>query len=429
MTQFKSSQTLINKEKFFHINTQISSIFQDYHNLIDTYSYEINFIENSINSFNPRKKFNIKNFIEKQQLLIKDLVNIINNMLFSIKLHSSKNKNSKNKKSIKSIIENNNTNINYNKNTNNNINTNKSFDNNYIYKKNINININNNRNNKMQSNIKNDIKDSLSLLNLKNKKIETKISQYINKPIKKENTNFNNYNNMNVNMNNEISSKNSTMTNIKSFINNSNSYLSDLNINNISKRNTIYKNYNNNQISNISSHNRKINKIRLKLSNYNVKKKEILNSSFRSIKNNNIMNNKSQINEKIKKSESNKSFEKIPISISINSISNMMFKSRSKSTVPLKLTDFSLKKENMPYSTYNETASEDKDIKSGILYIFSDNKITNVKNYDLNGKFQITPHRMTKEVLNNSYNILNKFEKKRKNENVFLKKRSNSILF
>ena len=53
----------------------------------------------------------------------------------------------------------------------------------------------------------------------------------------------------------------------------------------------------------------------------------------------------------------------------------MMFKSRSKSTVPLKLTDFSLKKENMPYSTYNETASEDKDIKSGILYIFSDNKI------------------------------------------------------
>ena len=44
----------------------------------------------------------------------------------------------------------------------------------------------------MQSNIKNDIKDSLSLLNLKNKKIETKISQYINKPIKKENTNFNN---------------------------------------------------------------------------------------------------------------------------------------------------------------------------------------------------------------------------------------------
>ena len=106
-----------------------------------------------------------------------------------------------------------------------------------------------------------------------------------------------------------------------------------------------------------------------------------------------------------------------------------MHKSRSKSKVPLKIIDFSVKKDNIPYSTYGETVSEDKDKKNGILYIFSDNKVNNIKDFDLNGKFQITPHRMTKEVLNNSYNILNKFEKKRKQKNFFIGKRSNSLFF
>ena len=116
----------VNKEKFSKINIKISNIFKDYYNLIDTYSYEINYIENSINSFKPKNRLNIKTFIDNQQLLIKDLVNIINNLLFSIKLHSNKNENSKNKKSIKSIIESNNININYFKN--------KKSDNNSIIK-------------------------------------------------------------------------------------------------------------------------------------------------------------------------------------------------------------------------------------------------------------------------------------------------------
>ena len=115
----------------------------------------------------------------------------------------------------------------------------------------------------------------------------------------------------------------------------------------------------------------------------------------------------------MRRSASYKSFNKIPISISANSISNMIYKSRSKSIVPLKISDFSLKKENVPYSSYN---SEDKDKKKGILYIFTDNKLNNMKNYDLDGKYHITPHRMTKEVLSNSYNILNKFERKRKKD-------------
>ena len=369
----------VNKEKFSKINIKISNIFKDYYNLIDTYSYEINYIENSINSFKPKNKLNIKTFIDNQQLLIKDLVNIINNLLFSIKLHSNKNENSKNKKSIKSIIESNNININYFKN--------KKSDNNSIIKLK-----------------EKQINDSLlSFVDIKKKKKETKMIQYINKPKEKEKIN--------------LSNKSSSLTNI--ITNNSNSFLSE--INSITNPNAIYKNYNkNNKILSASQCHKKSNTIRLKYSNYNVKKKEILNSSFQS--------NKSQINEKMKKSDTYKSFDKIPISIPINSVSNMIYKSRSKSIVPLKLTDFSLKKERIPYTTYNDTTSEDVEKKNGILYIFSDNKINDLKKYDLDGKYHITPHRMTKEVLSNSYNVLNKFEKKRKKDNS-LGKRSKSLLF
>ena len=238
----------INKEKFGKINSKLINIFKDYYNLIDTYSYEINYIENSINSFKPKNKLNIKNFIDNQQLLIKDLVNIINNLLFSIKIHTNKNSNSKSKKSIKSIIENNNfNNMNY---------------------------IKNNDTIKLKS--KNQVSDSLSFLDIKKKKKETKINQYINKPKEKEKEKDKN----------ELSSKNSSLTNIfsfstknKSFLNNSNS-LSDIN-NNITDMNGIYNNY---KKSSASAYNKKANKIRLKLSNYNDKKKEILNTSFQSNK-------------------------------------------------------------------------------------------------------------------------------------------------
>ena len=366
----------INKEKFSKINSKISNVFKEYYNLIDTYSYEINYLEKSINSFKPKKKLNIKHFIDNQQLLIKDLVNIINNLLFSIKIHSNKDNNSNNKKSIKSIIENNNTNINYLKN--------KISDNNNNVLKN---------NNSIKLQTKNQMTQHLSFLNIRKRKKEIKINQYINKP------KLNEYNK------NGLSSKNSSISNVisfliyyKSFLNNSNSILSD--INNIANTNEIYRNY---YKSITSTQLKKENRIRLKLNN--IKKKEILNSSFQS--------NKSQIKEKMRRSASYKSFNKIPISISANSISNMIYKSRSKSIVPLKISDFSLKKENVPYSSYN---SEDKEKKKGILYIFTDNKLNNMKNYDLDGKYHITPHRMTKEVLSNSYNILNKFERKRKKD-------------
>ena len=148
----------VNKEKFSQINTKITNIFKDYYNLVDTYSYEINYIENYINSFKPKKRLNIKNFIDGQQLLIKDLVNIINNLLSSMKMHSNKKNTSKNKKSIKSIIENNNySNMNFLKN-----------------------------NDVINLKTKNQINDPLSFLNIKKQKKGRKMNQYINKPKEKE---------------------------------------------------------------------------------------------------------------------------------------------------------------------------------------------------------------------------------------------------
>ena len=152
------------------------------------------------------------------------------------------------------------------------------------------------------------------------------------------------------------------------------------------------------------------------------KKKEILNTSFQT--------NKSIKREKSRKSESCKSFDKIPISFSLNSITNIINKSRSKSIVPLKLTDFSLKNERVPYSPFNESNSEENNIKNGVLYIFSDNKNNhNLKKYDLDGKYHINPQRMTKEVLSNSYNILNKYEKKMKKDGFVGKRAKSSLLF
>ena len=372
----------VNKEKFSQINTKITNIFKDYYNLVDTYSYEINYIENYINSFKPKKRLNIKNFIDGQQLLIKDLVNIINNLLSSMKMHSNKKNTSKNKKSIKSIIENNNySNMNFLKN-----------------------------NDVINLKTKNQINDPLSFLNIKKQKKGRKMNQYINKPKEKEKEKEKN----------ELSSKNSSLTNIFSFstknksaLNNSNS-LSD--INNITNANGIYFNYNKNKISSSSPYHKKANKISLQLSNYNDKKKEILNTS--------IQSNMTQKKEILKKSDSNKSFDKIPISIPLDSLSNMIHKSRSKSVVSLKFSDFSLNKEKLVRSSCKESTSEDKDKKNGVLYICSDYKNNDITNFD--GKYHITPHRMTKEVLNNSYNILNKYEKKRKKN---VGNRSKSLLF
>ena len=58
------------KKRYKLTNEKISSIFKDYIK-----------IEKAINTFIPNYICNIKKFIENQQLLIKELIHIINNIL------------------------------------------------------------------------------------------------------------------------------------------------------------------------------------------------------------------------------------------------------------------------------------------------------------------------------------------------------------
>ena len=275
--KFKYS-IILNKEKYKKINDKISTLFKDYFSLMNKYSYEINYIEQIVNSYIPNKNFNIKKFIENQQLLIKDLVNIINNALSEIRIYSNKN-NSKKKKSIKTIIRRNNSNINYLENLS------KTSDRNNSY--NINTNINNQKNiirkNKSNNNIykpekiinlniesTNQFNGDLSFLNIK---IPRKRYKRNKQSIK--NIDYFDYKNNRNDISRSSMTTNIFSTKNKSYINNSHSFLSNNEINNTNNNN---KNNNSNShkinvTRSISSYNNK-NNIKKKKSNkkFNLKK-------------------------------------------------------------------------------------------------------------------------------------------------------------
>ena len=78
----KNSKYLLisQKDKYKNANEKIASLSKDYYALINYFSYEINYIEHIVNSYYPKKNFSIRNFIEIQHLLIKELVVIINQL-------------------------------------------------------------------------------------------------------------------------------------------------------------------------------------------------------------------------------------------------------------------------------------------------------------------------------------------------------------
>lgn len=409
--------TIINKEKYKKVNDKITLSYNEYYNIMIKNSYEFNCVEQAINSYIPQKNFNLKQFIENQQLLIKDLVNIINNILLGIKIHSNK-QNSKKKNPIKSIIRNNNTNINYIKNITKTNEENNSFD--------INLtttNNNNNVSNRNDSHMKNKSEKNLEIkiesknqnndlvfLNIKiPKKENKKINQYINKP--DENIiNFNLRSNKNELKTN---SKSSSVTHIITKKNNNKNF--------ISKDLSFLSNTNNgNKSSNdlLSHHKKKIKmKINRRIKRYNSSKTEVLNTSSYF----------TNINDKSKRSTTYKSQDK-----NNNYLTNNMNIKLNNSKTPLKTTEYSLNKGYIPSSTFNDSVSEDiiidKEKYRSIFNILRDKKIINMKKAQGNNLYyQITPNRMTKELLNASHSIVNKYEQKRK-KNTSLGKRSKSLL-
>ena len=59
------------KDKYKMTNDKITSLNKEYYNLINSFAYEMNYIEHIINSYYPKKNFSIKDFLDNQQLLIK----------------------------------------------------------------------------------------------------------------------------------------------------------------------------------------------------------------------------------------------------------------------------------------------------------------------------------------------------------------------
>ena len=414
---------LLNKDEYKKINDKLSTSFKDYFYLMKKCSYEINYIEEIINSCFVNKNFKIKNFIENQQLLIKDLVNIINTFS-QIQMYS--NRDSKNKKSMKEVIRNNNTNVNYLQKKGKTNDKQKNLDMNLILNNKIPKNkINTNNSNKKERIIKlnldqtNNVNGNLSFLNIK---IPRKKNIKINQSVKASGEI--DYNKVDHNFKNDCSKssiKSSVTTNIvstknKSYINNSSSFISNNDINNVNNNNYIKKNSN----RTITSYNNKI----------NLKKTK---NSFRLCERNITYNSKSFstiTNDKNRSTRSNKNKSHNKIKIKYLNINNILKNNDSKYFTNINDNSSKRKRKSIQTSVLNDSVSDDIPINleknKNKSQIFQNIKKINNKKYEIVRQFQITPNRLTKEMLNVSYSIINKYEQKRKKTS--LGKRSKSLL-
>ena len=391
------------KERYKSTNKRISSLFNDYNKYITNYEDEINNHQNKNKSFIPA--VNIKNLIENQQLLIKELVHIINNLLLNFK--TNLNKASSNKKnSIQKIIKNNNKNINYLKNNSKVNDENNSYYINSMPNKNIINNrynnhdntsfINNEKKNKLNIESKNKFNLDLSFLNIKAPyKNRTKINQYINKQEKRNSCNKNDISKSSISSN-IFSTKN------KSYINISHSFIS---INDINKNNN-----NSSLINGISSYKNKNLKKDNSSKKYHSSDKNLFFNTTSFFTNINSIN-------KNKRNNSN-----LILNNNCNYINNNINIKNNKTSY--QNTDYSSNKMVIPYSTFNDSISEDifiinKEKYKNIYDIINDKKINNLKNYEIGHQYHITPNRMVKEMYNISYSKLNKYEQRRNRKSSF----------
>jgi hypothetical protein len=414
---------LLNKEEYKKINDKISTSFKDYFYLMKRCSYEINYIEEIINSCFVNKKFKIKNFIENQQLLIKDLVNIINTFS-QIQIYSNR-EYSKTKKSMKELIRNNNTNVNYLQQKSKTNDKQKNLDmslilNNKIPKNKINTTNSNKKERIIKLNLDHDnnVNGDLSFLNIKiPRKKNIKINQSVKASGEIEN------NKVDHNFKNDCSKssiKSSVTTNIvstknKSYINNSSSFISNNDINNVNN-NYIKKNSN----RTITSYNNKI----------NLKKKK---NSFKFCERNITYNSKSfstTTNDKNRSTRSNKNNSHNKIKIKYLNINSIIKNNDSKYYTNINDNSSKRKRKSIQSSVLSDSVSDDipliQEKNKSKSQVFKDIKKINNKKYEIVRHFQITPNRLTKEMLNVSYSIINKYEQKRKKTS--LGKRSKSLL-
>jgi hypothetical protein len=103
----------------------------------------------------------------------------------------------------------------------------------------------------------------------------------------------------------------------------------------------------------------------------------------------------------------------------------------NKSKMQMQITDYSSNRVYIGTSNYNDSASEDIYLNQEKYKNLCENKklkINNLKKYEIVCHYQIKPNRMTREMYNISYSILNKYEQKMK-RNTSIGKRTKSLLF
>jgi hypothetical protein len=326
---------------------------------------------------------------------------------------------------MKEIIKNNNTNANYLQKKSKTNDKQKNLDmslilNNKIPKNKINTTNSNKKERIIKLNLDhaNNVNGDLSFLNIK---IPRKKNIKINQSVKASGEIDNNK--VDHNFKNDCSKssiKSSVTTNIvstknKSYINNSSSFISNNDINNVNN-NYIKKNSN----RTITSYNNKI----------NLKKKK---NSFKFCERNITYNSKSfstTTNDKNRSTRSNKNNSHNKIKIKYLNINSIIKNNDSKYYTNINDNSSKRKRKSIQSSVLSDSVSDDipliQEKNKSKSQVFKDIKRINNKKYEIVRHFQITPNRLTKEMLNVSYSIINKYEQKRKKTS--LGKRSKSLL-
>ena len=409
-------------KKYDKINQIIIEEAKNYYKTMKNHSYQITQIENKLNEYNIKSHINIKELLQRQQNIIKELVNIINHLLSSY------------------ITPDNNIIRNNNRNSNNSIVKNKKNKND----KNIN-------NFKVNTHLNNSI-DKSQILLLKNSKLNIKKyfnNKNFNKPINSVDRNLHKRNNNTK----SITNKNIIPLNIVSL-----KSINDLKYNPDSININFFDNNNNNKFEK-----KYLNKQQIK------KEIEISNKKLFKSGSSSEISNKTKINKNnlyIKTNEfgdSEQFYRNYTIDEEGNNLSfnydqekqsllynrteidgnlpNLLSKPkiikktkyRSAKKIPLKeeyylINNYTFTNFNFTNSTSNKSTGNLNNRNNSSTTVMNSNLNRIFKNYNnsqkkfeqqiysmpyINNGIQIIPTRITKEVLSSSYKVLNKYKNKR----------------
>ena len=409
-------------KKYDKINQIIIEEAKNYYKTMKNHSYQIAQIENKLNEYNIKSHINIKELLQRQQNIIKELVNIINHLLSSYITPDN------------NIIRNNNRN-----------------GNNSIVKNKKNKNDKNINNFKVNTHLNNSI-DKSQILLLKNSKLNIKKyfnNKNFNKPINSVDRNLHKRNNNTK----SITNKNIIPLNIVSL-----KSINDLKYNPDSININFFDNNNNNKFEK-----KYLNKQQIK------KEIEISNKKLFKSGSSSEISNKTKINKNnlyIKTNEfgdSEQFYRNYTIDEEGNNLSfnydqekqsllynrteidgnlpNLLSKPkiikktkyRSAKKIPLKeeyylINNYTFTNFNFTNSTSNKSTGNLNNRNNSSTTVMNSNLNRIFKNYNnsqkkfeqqiysmpyINNGIQIIPTRITKEVLSSSYKVLNKYKNKR----------------